>query len=100
MRLAGIMMHVRRWQVPFQLRYQEPFPLPPATDSRVLADVELSGVDAARAKYNDTGKLSVHFRCTHTARGAHYCDLQYGQPATSATSAPMHHIQLELHDLN
>ena len=46
----------------FQLLMQDGFPLPPGTDSRLLAEVELTGVDAAKAKYNDTGKISVTFR--------------------------------------
>lgn len=50
-------------QVRFQLRVQDGFVLPPGTYSPLLAEIELTGVDAARVKYNDTGKISIHFRC-------------------------------------
>ena len=49
-------------QVQFQLRNQEGFPLPPGIDSALLAEVELTGLDAVKAKYNNTGKISVTFR--------------------------------------
>lgn len=31
--------------------------------SELLAAFELTGLDEVKAKYNDTGKLSTHFRC-------------------------------------
>lgn len=50
----------------FELRIQDGFPLPPGTDSPLLAEVELTGLDAVKAKYNDTGKISVTFKCAAT----------------------------------
>jgi hypothetical protein len=50
-------------QVRFRLSINESSPLPPGQDTALLAEFELSGVEAAKAKHNDTDKISIHFRC-------------------------------------
>ena len=49
-------------QVKFRLSINDSSPLPPGQDTPLLAEFELTGVDAVKAKHNDTDKISIHFR--------------------------------------
>ena len=47
----------------FRLSINDSAALPPGQDTPLLAEFELTGVEAAKAKHNDTDKISIHFRC-------------------------------------
>ena len=54
-------------QVRFRLSINDSSPLPPGQDTPLLAEFELTGVGAVKAKHNDTDKISIHFRCASRA---------------------------------
>jgi hypothetical protein len=51
-----------------KLTFEDAEKLPPGYDTPELAAFEVTGVDAVLAKYNDTGKVNVHFRCVKMGR--------------------------------
>ena len=55
-------------QVSFRLSINESSPLPPGQDTPLLAEFQLTGVAAAKAKHIDTDKISIHFRSAMPAQ--------------------------------